>query len=60
MFELKFQTANAAFDGTGRATECARVLRDIADKLDRGCASDYARDINGNKIGDWWISTSED
>lgn len=55
MFELEFKTDNAAF-ADFPATECARILRDIANKLERG-ESDGGpiRDANGNTVGHWRI-----
>ena len=61
MFTLKIETDNAAFtdvtdDGFGGPDlEIARILRDVADKLEN--AEFYAgqsktlRDINGNDVG---------
>lgn len=54
MFIAKFDTTNDAFD-TDNA-ECARILRDIADKLENGIdASHYLTifDVNGNDVGRW-------
>ena len=52
-FELAIKTdmQNAAFQDGNDLTELARVLRDTADKIERGidCSSIY--DINGNNLG---------
>lgn len=51
MLELKFSTANAAFDDTYR--ECARILHAIARKVEQGYESGKCMDINGNTVGSW-------
>ncbi len=53
MFKLSFETGNAAFDETP-ATEIARILRDIARKVEQGESfGGRIRDVNGNTIGLW-------
>lgn len=57
MFELKFSTANEAFEYL--ETETARILRYLARKIEREgdvtkCGK--IRDINGNTIGSWKLS----
>lgn len=54
-FKLKIKTDNAAFaeDGNGGKNEVARILREIAEKLEAGYDVGSARDINGNKVGEW-------
>ncbi len=52
-FRLQITCDNAAFD-EGMATELARILRDLASRLERG--EDFSkyrnlRDINGNIVG---------
>jgi len=57
------ETLNAAFceEETGEPTEqtiaaeCARIVRDIADKMDAGQTSGPCVDANGNKVGRWTI-----
>jgi hypothetical protein len=51
MFTLKIKTDNAAFDDT--AQEIARILRDTADRLERGGEFGTLRDINGNTVGEF-------
>ncbi len=54
-FYVWVSTDNAAFDDGNKAGELARILRDIADKLES--SSDVpaffqtVRDINGNDVG---------
>jgi len=62
MFELKFSTANEAFDCP--ATEIARILRKLATQIAHGTLpegtddsfGEAVRDINGNTVGHWYIS----
>lgn len=51
MFKIEIDTGNAAFEDEGKGYEIARILRDIADKVENGAESGIARDINGNKVG---------
>jgi hypothetical protein len=57
-FRLEIATDNAAFEEW--QAETARILREIADTLDRddgrsdpAGAGGFVRDINGNKVGTW-------
>jgi len=52
MFTLRFDTDNAVFEESF-ASECARILREVADKLEEGDDNGAIRDINGNSIGKW-------
>lgn len=53
MVSIEFRTDNAAFDDEP-ATEAARILREIADKIAAGEAFDgLIFDRNGNRIGRW-------
>jgi len=61
MFELRFDTDNAAFEGDDLRPEIARILRKISDEIsaDYGdiLAEDFViRDINGNEVGFWGYS----
>lgn len=51
-FTLEIETGNAAFSD-GPATEIARILRDLAARLERGDFNDemHLRDYNGNRVG---------
>lgn len=61
MFRLTIETVNAAFDDAP-ASEIARILRDLADKLERdgvpmdGRENWRLRDVNGNTVGTAWSS----
>jgi len=55
-FDLKIHCDNAAFEDW--QSEVSRILRDLADRLDRDAGRDdapggYLLDINGNRVGDW-------
>lgn len=54
-FALKFEMDNDAFSDGAEANEAARILRDIADKIERGRTGGTAADINGNTVGKWEI-----
>lgn len=54
MFKCSFSTDNAAFDEFP-ASETARILREIARKIEQGesLGGGPVYDSNGNKIGHW-------
>lgn len=58
------ETGNAAFaeDGGGGFREAARILRQLAVKLERGTEMTEGplRDANGNRVGDWQIEVEEE
>ena len=47
---ISINTANSAFEGN-EGKEVARILRELADKLEHGGQPSSVRDINGNKVG---------
>lgn len=49
---IQFRTSNAAFQGR-RKSESARILREIAEKLEEGHDEGIIQDVNGNKVGSW-------
>ena len=55
MFEIKFSTGNAAFneDELDKRYECARILKEVYDKIRGGYDHGSCIDINGNKVGEW-------
>jgi hypothetical protein len=55
MFKLTIQTDNAAFTDQ-EETEVARILREIATKLENGRSGGFPRDANGNNVGEWELS----
>jgi hypothetical protein len=51
MLKLTLHTHNAAFDD--ESTEVARILRELADKIEAGRTSGRLFDVNGNACGNW-------
>lgn len=47
---ISIETVNAAFD-ENEGNELARILKEIAEKLENGSQPELIRDINGNKVG---------
>lgn len=63
MVEIKFKTSNAAFhDDNGnedeyyRNQEVARILREIADRVEDYWDRGSIADLNGIKIGEWCVN----
>ena len=54
MFKIEIETGNAAFEDD-RNMELARILRQIAERLENGENTGWVRDINGNKVGKFEI-----
>lgn len=60
MFTIKFKTENDAFgddDHEMLVSETARILREIADKVENGADGGPVFDANGNRVGDWWFGS---
>ena len=53
MFKLQMDTDNAAFGDDDKGPEVARILREIAERIEDGDESGTCRDINGNTCGAW-------
>jgi hypothetical protein len=53
MLTISFRTDNASFTDNPvfQHTETARILREIARKIDAGYSNGAVRDANGNTIG---------
>jgi hypothetical protein len=49
-FDLKLNCQNSAFDDDP-TVEVARILRDIADRMEEGVERGEAYDVNGNRVG---------
>jgi hypothetical protein len=49
MIVIKIKTDNAAFEDD-LGYETARILRELADRIESGSRPETARDINGNKV----------
>lgn len=60
MFTMKFETDNAAFDDGHYAAEVARILRNVADKVERGVLMGRIADANGNGIGKFEVTAGEE
>ena len=56
MFILTLNTDSAAFE---RSTEVAEILEDAAIQLRAGYSSHACYDYNGNRVGQWELSTTE-
>jgi len=55
MFTLRIETDNAAFSEGNLGGELARILRDVAARLERSTCYDAALlfDVNGNSVGNY-------
>lgn len=55
VFELEVESGNAAFGPTeiDARAEVARILRDVAARIERGCDGVPVFDVNGNRVGDF-------
>lgn len=51
--KIKIEMANAAFEEP--ASELARILRDLAKKIEDGQTDCALRDVNGNTVGRFFI-----
>jgi hypothetical protein len=47
---ITIKTTNAAFEGNEEA-EVAKMLRELADKLENGQRPEVLFDLNGNRVG---------
>lgn len=60
-FTLEIRTDNAAFDdGSKGAHECARILRMVANALERGTRGAPLHDFNGNRVGRFDLESADD
>jgi len=63
MMKIEFTTNNAAFcnpfdgneDITAKSIEAKRILETICWGLQHGFTNDVCTDINGNRVGTWYI-----
>jgi hypothetical protein len=53
MFRLEMKTDNAAFEEWAAPMEIARILRDVANRLEDDQLIGPCRDINGNNVGQY-------
>lgn len=62
MLQIRFDTENAAFDDGNRECEVARILRELADKIENGGATGMFQnvfDANGNVVGTFKLTNQE-
>lgn len=62
MFQLSFDTDNAAFEGGALEYEVAAILREVASMVEGYAATGKfqpVRDTNGNQIGTWKLNREE-
>lgn len=57
-FHVQIACDNSAF-GDEPNVEIARILRQIASKLDNGHDVGAERDANGSMVGGWWYQSGE-
>jgi hypothetical protein len=50
---VHFDTGNAAFSENAQ-WETARILREIAARIEQGNLYGFATDSNGNTVGEWY------
>ena len=57
-FRLQIRSGNVAMtdDTTG---ELQRILGDVSARIGNGERDGTCRDVNGNRVGDWWIETED-
>ena len=56
MFEVKINLKNDAFIGGNRQEELARIMRRIAEQLEKRMHEAVVVDCNGNTVGFWRIN----
>lgn len=54
VFKIEISTDNAAFQDDPGA-EVARILREVAERVEAGELSRTVRDYNGNGVGSFWF-----
>lgn len=60
MFTLTFRTANAAFTEHDDPTpEVARILADVAARVETGRRAGPVVDVNGNTVGEWTLTADD-
>jgi len=60
MFKMKLETDNAAFDDGERMHEVARILRQIAERIESGTVEAGIFDSNGSRAGRWRLELDEE
>lgn len=57
MFQLQVHTSNSAFEN--ESAEVARILRELAERVESGRTSGRVFDLNGNACGNWAFDAKE-
>lgn len=57
---IKFEVDNSAFSNNDGPGEVARILRDLATKIENGRESGQVMDANGNSVGQWSVEFEQD
>jgi hypothetical protein len=63
MFQMRFDTENEAFAGGNRESETARILRTVADRVERGESTGLfqnVHDLNGNPVGTFKLTDRDE
>lgn len=55
MFKLKIETGNDSFGHQNLSAEVASILRQAADRVERGQFDGVLFDLNGNRVGEFDI-----
>lgn len=58
-FECTLESDNDAFADGNAADECARIVKEIAARIELGSTHGIARDSNGNRVGTWSLEIDE-
>ena len=57
-FKLNIETDNEAFDEDWKMRNSLEsILESVINKIDEGYTEGICRDINGNNVGDWSITS---
>lgn len=57
MITIDINNSGSAFDESRQ--EIARILRELAKKIEAGEEPNFVRDVNGNKCGTVWMQLEE-
>lgn len=59
MLKIEIKTDTAAF-AAAPCDECARILRGVVERVERGRCDGLLYDHDGNKVGFWELEDEED
>lgn len=57
---MRIDSDNAAFEEDSGAVEVARLVRQIADRIDQGEREGKLLDLNGNTVGEFLVTEEEE